>query len=223
MKKIEKTATFVRRDLLAAFLYLSFTSSAPSDGISFSLDSECSGFWGSWLMFSGTSAYCHLFQTLQMVVKSLLANYICLYAVSKIHLCNISLWTIFTVFLINYCKIKNAIICKVSWVRCRYTWAMSKEFSGVLCPGEFSLPGLVMFATMSETWNKPIYVHFSNSHIDIWDFWPIDMCSLTLLLVSFWCASQRVAFKRQCNMDSWSHSSHHNSNSKLQSFPSTKT
>jgi hypothetical protein len=44
MKKIEKTATFVRRDLLAAFLYLSFTSSAPSDGISFSLDSECSGF-----------------------------------------------------------------------------------------------------------------------------------------------------------------------------------
>jgi len=43
-EKVTKIATFVRRDLLAAFLYLSFTSSASSDGISFSFDCECSRF-----------------------------------------------------------------------------------------------------------------------------------------------------------------------------------
>ncbi len=66
-KKIEKTATFVRRDLLAAFLYFSFASSASFDG-------EYSGLWGSWLMFAGTSAYCNLCQTLQIVVNSSLPS-----------------------------------------------------------------------------------------------------------------------------------------------------
>ena len=43
-EKVRKTATFVIRDLLAAFLYFSFISSASIDGISFSFDCSSSRF-----------------------------------------------------------------------------------------------------------------------------------------------------------------------------------
>jgi hypothetical protein len=60
MKKIMKTTAFVRRDLLAAFLYFNFTSSASLDGMSVAFCCDASEFGGSGSMLTGASACCKL-------------------------------------------------------------------------------------------------------------------------------------------------------------------